>query len=298
MYKIISLFIIIVISCSSETESNHDSLKEDELETVNKSIPPQSKITVKDFLVVDSILDSYNFTMDYVRDNDTVPRIIVHDIRKSLSQVSHKIQQNDFIRVILAASLLVNEQILEERKKVESILQQDSLTDEENEYLNKLVKEYRSGEQKNLLDHIDVIPPSLIISQAILESGWGKSHFAYEGNSLFGEHAQVGSKNSITAESGKIALRTYNSVREAIKGYSKNLNRHAAYKKLRDKRKQMKENREPLNGYTLMLTLDHYSETGNRYIQLVKQVMDQHKLLGFDDSVLDFEPNIVIYIKE
>ncbi|HKJ91279.1 MAG TPA: glucosaminidase domain-containing protein, partial [Oceanipulchritudo sp.] len=38
----------------------------------------------------------------------------------------------------------------------------------------------------DLRRRVDVIPPSLALAQAALESGWGTSRFAREGNNLFG----------------------------------------------------------------------------------------------------------------
>jgi Bax protein len=38
-----------------------------------------------------------------------------------------------------------------------------------------------------LARRMDVIPPSLALAQAAVESGWGTSRFAREGNALFGQ---------------------------------------------------------------------------------------------------------------
>ena len=38
-----------------------------------------------------------------------------------------------------------------------------------------------------MLNKINSIPISLILAQAIIESGWGASRFAQEGNALFGQ---------------------------------------------------------------------------------------------------------------
>ena len=40
---------------------------------------------------------------------------------------------------------------------------------------------------KNLKQRINVIPTSLALAQAIVESGWGQSRFALEGNAIYGQ---------------------------------------------------------------------------------------------------------------
>lgn len=40
-----------------------------------------------------------------------------------------------------------------------------------------------------LLRRVDIVPPSLALAQAALESAWGTSRFAREGNALFGQRA-------------------------------------------------------------------------------------------------------------
>ena len=44
-------------------------------------------------------------------------------------------------------------------------------------------------EYNSILDGIDRLPINLVVAQAILESNWGKSRFARNGNNLFGIRA-------------------------------------------------------------------------------------------------------------
>ena len=58
------------------------------------------------------------------------------------------------------------------------------------ERLIKLAKKYRIKQMYNeheYLEKIDVIPVSLVLAQSAVESAWGSSRFAREGNNIFGE---------------------------------------------------------------------------------------------------------------
>ena len=45
----------------------------------------------------------------------------------------------------------------------------------------------RADTLRELLRRVDVIPPSLVLAQGAIESGWGTSRFARQGNNLYGQ---------------------------------------------------------------------------------------------------------------
>ncbi|HHK60754.1 MAG TPA: hypothetical protein ENJ73_03385, partial [Desulfobacterales bacterium] len=59
-------------------------------------------------------------------------------------------------------------------------------TVEEAEFLTRLGRKYRARTIGDLLARVNVLPPSLILAQGAIESSWGTSRFAQEGNNLFG----------------------------------------------------------------------------------------------------------------
>ena len=76
---------------------------------------------------------------------------------------------------------------------------------------------------------VDVIPVSLAVAQAAIESGWGTSRFAIEGNAFFGQKI-IGSKaNGIKPKESQdpfIKVRSFNSLEDSVNAYAKNLNTH------------------------------------------------------------------------
>ncbi len=90
-----------------------------------------------------------------------------------------------------------NALILEDRKMIINIEKKfkrtELNTNEQNEVI-RLSKKYKLDYSKinltlfkKLKQRINIIPISLALGQAIIESGWGQSRFALEGNALYGQ---------------------------------------------------------------------------------------------------------------
>ena len=122
------------------------------------------------------------------------------------------------------------------------------------------------------------IPKELIIAQAALETGWGKSRFANEGNNLFG--IRTFNKDSkwllpVTWDQTKWigwGVKVYETRCDSVKDYVRILNEVFAYEDFRQARK---------NGadvYQLADTLTKYA-TKKNYTSLIKQVI-KHNIVG------------------
>ena len=113
------------------------------------------------------------------------------------------------------------------------------------------------------------IPKLLVAAQAALESEWGNSYFAIEGNALFGiktydlarPHLKPRNRPNV-----KWGVAKYETKCQSVLGYIHLLNTGSHYEKFRKVRKNGG------NVYQLADTLFHYSENGN-YEKLVKQIM-------------------------
>ena len=118
------------------------------------------------------------------------------------------------------------------------------------------------------------IPREIIIAQAVLESAYGTSRFATEGNNLFGvmtfnldePHLKpLGSKNS------KFGAKIYQNKCESVKDYIIVLNTGTAFTDFRELRFQMLKNND-LDVLILVETLTRYATNPN-YIKLLKKTI-------------------------
>lgn len=122
------------------------------------------------------------------------------------------------------------------------------------------------------LDKKEQIPTALIIAQSIVESNFGTSRFALEGNALFG--VRVWSKNGILPqkqdESIKWRIKTYKTKCQSVKDYMSILNNNHHYQEFRQARQRTK------NPLILAETLDNFS-TSLEYTNHVRQILIKYK---------------------
>ena len=146
---------------------------------------------------------------------------------------------------------------------------------------NKL---FRSDE---LVKRVDIVPPSMAIAQSGIESGWGTSFAARNGNALFGQIQASGNHAvSVPWKPGSGMPQPFTNVGEAAEAYVSNLNTHPAYAAFRTERAAMRQRGEAPDGYRLVGQLVKYSELGQQYVGFVRQVMREDKLTDFDKAKL------------
>ena len=128
------------------------------------------------------------------------------------------------------------------------------------------------------------IPREIIIAQAIIESDYGTSRFAMEGNNLFGvmtfdlEVPHLKPSNNLNS---KFGAKKYRNKCESVNDYIKVLNNGSAFKEFRKLRfKMLKENN--LDVLILIETLGKYATNPN-YIKLLRNKI---KSLRYDNEEL------------
>ena len=119
------------------------------------------------------------------------------------------------------------------------------------------------------------LPRKLIIAQAILESAWGKSRFANEGNNLFGIRTFDKSQEHllpITWDPNKWpgwGVKVYESKCASVRDYVRIINEVWAYEELREARKENPD----ITAVELAMYLDKFSTDPN-YEKLVVKIIE------------------------
>ena len=129
-------------------------------------------------------------------------------------------------------------------------------------------------------DRLSRVPTSIIIAMAGVESGWGTSRFAKEGNALFGvrtwdlknvEHMKA--KGNMDAPWG---VKKYLTKCKSVKDMIAILNRHPAYKEFREEReKQIDVGKWDYRA--LMVRMSAWS-TNPEYAEIILQAIVDNKL--------------------
>ena len=132
-----------------------------------------------------------------------------------------------------------------------------------------------------LLNKIDIVPIPLTLVQAANESAWGTSRFSRVGLNFFGIWCfkkgcgMVPNGRDFDADH---EVEAFQSVDDAIRRYTFNINTNRAYRVFRKIRKQYRDDNLPLSSEALAEGLTHYSERGDEYVnELIEMIRhNQH----------------------
>ena len=239
------------------------------------------------------------YTLDGVRVGVAVPAIKVERVPDDLGTKDGVERKTLFITALLPVILDVNQRVLIDREQLIQLRDRfaenpDSLTVFDRAWLARLADRYEmpmdqadKGQIEQLLRRVDVVPPSMAIAQSGIESGWGTSFAARNGNALFGQIQTSGQHAvSVSWKPGAGMPQPFANVGEAAEAYVANLNTHPAYAAFRTERAGMRDRGETPDGYKLIGQLLRYSERGLGYVQFVRQVMREDKLTDFDSAQL------------
>lgn len=239
---------------------------------------------------------------DDLRAVDSVPRTFLARLPDTLPQVEDaKRKKKVFISTLLPLVLRANELIIEDRGRLlaikERIIEEGKAGKRQRQWLMQMSQRYRIKvsnpatieEIDALLYRADIIPPSLALAQAAMETGWGTSRFAQLGNALFGEWTWTQENGLLpqNREEGKThKIKSFEYLLDSIISYMTNLNRHQSYQSLRDRRAELRTHRLMLTGPALAPALGSYSERGNAYVGDILSIIDYNDLDGLDTASL------------
>ncbi len=185
-----------------------------------------------------------------------------------------------------------NKLILQEQEFVKNYLSSNILNiDFNSPSFHKLLEIKRKYKIKSLYSYeeyqkkIDIIPPSLALAQAAIESGWGKSRFIKEANNIFG-HWTYDPKYGMIPKKRKLGsshlVRVFQTLEESISAYMLNLNRNFAYKSFQEKRFEQRKSNQTPDGLTLSDTMLNYSGIAQEYLKILKDIILSNNLQNFD----------------
>ena len=188
-----------------------------------------------------------------------------------------------------------NRLILADREMIINIekkfLRADLNENEKNEVI-RLSKKYKLDYStidlklfRDLKQRINIIPISLALAQAIVESGWGQSRFALEGNALYGQWTTNEQKGIIPEdrdEDKTHAVRKFDNLKQSIQAYMHNINTHRAYYSFRVVRRiaERVQYTDPISAKVKFLAA--YAEIGQKYVDKLELIIESNKLREFD----------------
>jgi Bax protein len=228
--------------------------------------------------------------------NDVIAPLVISSFPENLDSLSIDDKKKIFLHTLLPIALTANREIDSERLRLFDILASSGalpgnfklnaipagweavLSSEDKAWLTSLEDKYNAHDIKELKKRMRRIPVSLVMAQGALESSWGTSRFAREGNNLFGLRTW-GSKG-ITPEDkdtkSTYLVASYDSLLDSVHAYLLTLNSHRLYSKFRDLRLSTQD---PV---ILSKGLIYYSEKRKEYVSQVNRIIKYNSLKKFD----------------
>ena len=240
---------------------------------------------------IKQLFEDTNYSLDDVRKKKLVKPVALTLLPGEIKMIENTNQRKEFfIQIVLPLFLQENNNIKLDRKRLFSIINKSNNTVLEKKWLEKKYKQYGipSKDLSILKIRMDEIPVSLAIAQAAKETGWGTSRFAQEGNALFGQWTWSGEglkpKDAEKSQGHKVMR--FNVLQASVRAYQRNLNTHSSYENLRKARAELRDRGKPLDSLILAKFLNQYAETGEKYVDVLQQIIKQNNLKDFDDAKL------------
>ena len=243
--------------------------------------------------------DQNGYTLDKMRLGSPVPPVFA---RRMPSDMNNSVPMNKdvFLRLMLPLALKANAEIAAERSIIERSGYSGPITNAPADVKTIAAKYDIQSNTTNLLQRVDVIPVSLILSQAGLESGWGTSRYVQQGNALFGQRvwdpSQPGMTPSDRDANQNHRVRTFTSLEESVRSYAKNLNTNAAYLEMRRTRANYRRSGRSPSARDLIPHLSSYSEDPNYYAGTINTIVNDNRLTDFDRSRLSNGQPMNLYL--
>ena len=211
-----------------------------------------------------------------VLDQDTNTGVVTQ--AKDFTKVKGKSKKQIFIDTLILAIEKIRNKIETDKQYVISLIEKEVLTEEEKLYLDEMFTRYKVKNKsgKELVHKMVVPPTSFLLGQASLESGWGNSKLAKEGNNLFAIRSTLKDKEKTVYLGPNQFYKKYESIEDSLVDYIMTLSRHSSYSNLR---KAINNGEETM---VLVKHLGNYSEVKHIYEQRLSQIITKNNLVKYD----------------
>ena len=267
---------------------------------------PGTTLRIADSASLAAAFQEFDYHLDSAEQGvPEVPRVMLRRLPADFPTLAASgPRKTKFLELLLPLVIQANEEILAERARLLGIRAHleagGSVTLDERYWLVRLAERYGGDAEAldDLLARVDVIPPSLALAQAAVESGWGSSAYALADNAPFGQYtggAGDGQGPNAARNAPLLHIRSFPELLDAVRAYARNLDSHPAYRNFRALRARERQAGQALDGDKLAATLSRYSSRGSSYVRDLRRVMRANALKQFDAArFADRAPTLVV----
>lgn len=221
--------------------------------------------------------------VEWIQSPMVKPRLYTH--LSGLDKLPLRKAKAKFIAAVLPSVLVAKHEVEQRRIRILWLRDHPFWTEKDSAFYLDMKGRYRAHDMNDLLVRTATLPTSLILAQAAVESGWGKSRIFLAGNNLFGVWSYNAKDPRIPAlkarKNKRTYLRSYLDMSQSIVHYFEIIARSRSYRTLREARQQTE------NPFELLPHLSHYSERRTVYTNQLKKIIINNNLTQFDTYQID-----------
>lgn len=254
-----------------------------------------SNATVKE---TEQLFSKYGYTRFLSLPDNAYPAIFLKTLPSDFNKIKSLKYRNElFIRILTPLALKINEEISNERQtllRLERNFSDNTLSEKDIQKLEELAIKYDVfSRQKNtkrtalllkkLKLRINIIPPSIFVAAAAMESNWGFSRVANQANSLYKEkvwHTTDGLQPKVNQEDG-YRFKIFDSLIESMRSFALTFNSNINYESIWFARDSLIKRSGYAIGESLAYTLSASSNLPN-YVGILDYTTAFYNLLILD----------------
>jgi Bax protein len=246
----------------------------------------ENATTASALAAANDVVEPSEYDLEAVAAGAAVPRVFDGSPPKKREAGEHKTREEESWQTILPLVLLVNEDILADRKQLWSIRHNlnlgERLLPEQRIWLEVVSERYTTlGDGLDeLARRIDVVPPSIVLAAASKMLQSGAQVAAHGAKSAVAERAAV-----VREGVGETPHR-HDSPLAAVRAYMRTLNTASAYDGFRRERERLRLAGEPLDGLHLAASLPKLPPSNQLSAEELSAMITAHRLTRFDRARL------------
>lgn len=217
--------------------------------------------------------------------NDSLVQPVLYSHISGFESLNPEQNKRLFIAALLPSILVVKHTLEQDLTRVNHLLTKERWTKRDSAFYESQKARYHASNLESLLTRMMTLPNSIVLAQAAVETGWGRSRFFLEANNVFGIWSYNPDEPRIRAgsmrDSMEIYVRSYDNFAQSVQDYFRTLGSARAYMSLR---KARMDTNDP---YHLLTHLGRYSERGADYIRQLRTIIEQNDLTRFDRYRID-----------
>lgn len=253
---------------------------------------------------IEELFKKHHYTRFRALNNYEFPAIFMDKLPSDyLSIKSQKYRNELFIRMLTPLALKINEELSNERHTLlrleRSYNRKKSLTPEETEKLENLALKYDyftrpknpeariPNQLKNLKQRINIIPPSIFVAVAAMETNWGTSRIALQANSLYKEKVWYTNEGLEPLENKDDGYRfkIFDRLIDSMRSFALTFNSNISYESAWITRETAIIRQKNLIGQSIAYSLSHASNLPN-YVGILDYTTAFYDFLALDNGNL------------